>query len=152
MGSGTLDLTINDHSFEFAPASEDCPSCTARAAYDHSVDIATTGEQTTIEVEFICTDCETAVETVTRTVTAPGGGAEDTQTVTDDHQAIYDWIVAYADEEGRHPTKSKCVREVSFEIFKAQRLLDELVEEGELQKEEELRAGAPIEVFKPVSE
>ncbi len=151
MGTGTLDLTVNDHSFTFDPASEHCPSCEEETAYSHSVEITTDAEQTTIEVGFVCETCTGEVETVTRTVASPSGGSgAGEKATTDESQEVYDWIVEYAEREGRHPSKSKCVREVPFEIFEAQDLVDELIEDGQIEKEEELRAGAPIEVFKPV--
>jgi hypothetical protein len=147
MVSGDVQLTVNDHSFAFEPAAGECPSCAAVAGYDASVAVTTTESRTEVAVTFICDQCSTEVETVERTVSSAAPDPADG--VTDDTDELYDWIESYAEDEGRHPSKSKCVRECPFEVFEAQELLDELLDDDRIAEVEELRAGGRITVYEP---
>jgi len=147
MVSGAVQLTVNDHSFAFEPAAGECPSCGGADGYSTSVAVTTGESQTEVAVTFICDRCSTEVETGERTASsvasAPTDGA------ADDTDELYNWIESYADEEGRHPSKSKCVRDCPFEVFEAQDLLDELLEDDRIAEVEELRAGGRITVYEP---
>jgi hypothetical protein len=147
MVSGDVQLTVNDHSFAFEPAARECPSCAASEGYNTSVAVTTAESQTEVVVTFLCDRCSAEVETVERTVSPPSADSPDT--VTDDTDELYNWIESYADEEGRYPSKSKCVRECPFEVFEAQDLLDELLEDDRIAEVEELRAGGRITVYEP---
>ncbi|MFW6434846.1 MAG: hypothetical protein ACOCY1_00550 [Halovenus sp.] len=147
MVSGDVQLTVNDHSFAFEPATVECPSCGGTDGYNTSVAVTTAESRTEVAVTFLCDRCTTAVETVERTVSPAERDPADG--VTDDTDELYDWIETYAEEEGRHPSKSKCIRECPFEVFEAQELLDELLEDDRIAEVEELRAGGKITVYEP---
>lgn len=147
MVSGDVQLTVNDHSFAFEPATGECPSCGATDGYNTSVAVTTAESQTEVAVTFICDRCSAEVETVERSVSSVTPDPADG--VTDDTDELYNWIETYAEEEGRHPSKSKCVRDCPFEVFEAQALLDELLEDDRIVEVEELRAGGKITVYEP---
>lgn len=146
MVSGDVQLTVNDHSFTFEPAPRECPSCASADGYSASVTVTTESSETAVAVTFLCRNCRTEIETVERTASAEAAPADGP---TDDTDELYNWIERYAEEEGRHPSKSKCVRECPFEVFEAQDLLDELLEDDRIAEVEQFRAGGKITVYEP---
>ena len=142
MSSGALALQVNGHEFSFEPSHTACPECGEEAGYDSSVDVTTDSAETDVTVTFRCAGCEATVETVSRS-----GSTEDAP--DGDGQVVIEWIEEYAETEGRHPSKSKCIQDLPFEIFQAQKLLNELLAEDRIEEAEELRAGGKITVYRP---
>lgn len=147
MTAGALELRVNGHEFAFEPSQTACPECGKEMGYRNGVDVTTDEAETAVTVTFRCAACDVDVETVSRTVKGSPSAAPDEGS---DAQAVIEWIEEYAETEGRHPSKSKCVQDLPFEVFEAQELLTELLAEEKIEEVEELRAGGKITVYKPV--
>jgi len=147
MVSGAIQLTVNDHSLAFEPAHDACPDCASVDGFRSDVGVTTADSEVEIEVTFVCDSCGVDVETVSRAFKSTT--AESDEDGSDNTQRVYEWIENYTETEGRHPSKSKCIQDLPFEIFEAQQLLDELLERNRIVEDEELRAGGKITVFKP---
>lgn len=145
MVAGALELSVNGHEFSFEPPQTACPECGQESGYSNSAEITTDDGETAVAVTFRCADCGVDVDTVSRAVSGSPSPEEGSNA-----QTVIEWIEEYAETEGRHPSKSKCVQDLPFEVFEAQELLTELLADEKIEEVEELRAGGKITVYKPV--
>jgi len=147
MVAGRLELTIGEESLRFEPSHLTCNSCGDTRGFDHAVELTRESpDELAVDVTFLCEICGATQKTTTGTATLPEPAPEEPD---DDAAELLDWIESYADREGRHPSKSKCVQSAPFDVMEAQSLLEELEADGRVELVEQLRATTRITVVQP---
>lgn len=145
MVADELQVSVGKSNIKFDPATVSCETC-VESGYRHCVDIDPQDTEIAISITVTCESCE---ERVFNTTYVEDRAEEGLQSLDPDSKQLYNWIENYIRSENRKPTKSKCVQEVSLEIFRAQEVLDTLISEGWLETVEQHRAGSKMTVIQP---